>query len=584
VAITIEAGINKKTEQLPKLAPNEKVNGANALMQALVDNGTKVIFGYPGGAIMPGYDALYGYQNRIRHILARHEQGATHMAEGYARMKGEPGVVLVTSGPGATNTFTGLRDAQMDSTPLVVIAGQVAREKVGTEAFQEAPVVEASTPFTKWSYQVKDAQEIPAVMDRAFAIARSGRPGPVFIDIPRDVQLESAEYTKTYLNGEYAKPALTPDKLAQLQQATQLLNHAQRPYILAGHGVLLSNSERDLLNAAERAGIPVANTLLGLSSFPADHPLFVGMLGMHGKYGANVLTNQADVILAVGMRFDDRVTGVVEKYAPNARIIHVDIEKGQLGKVIKHTELPINLDAKTALSVLSGRLEEREHIDWLNRFRELDDVEYQAVIKDALSQKSPNIQMAEVVDLLSQQTNGQAVVVADVGQHQMIAAQYYKARKTNSYLTSGGMGTMGYALPAAIGAKIAAPEREVVAVTGDGSFQMTLQELGVVMQERIPVKMVILDNTYLGMVRQWQDSFFGQRHSQVDIQSPDFVTLASSYRISGEKVERRQDLRGSVDRMLSSNEAYILHIMVDRQENVYPMMPPGAAVDGILLK
>lgn len=560
----------------------ERLNGAHTLMRSLIENNVDTIFGYPGGAIMPTYDALYYYGDRIRHILVRHEQGATHMTEGYARMRKKPGVVLVTYGPGATNALTGVADALMDSTPLVVISGQVARPFIGTQAFQEAPVIAMVTPVTKWRCQVQSAAEIPDAVNEAFYVASSGRPGPVWIDIPKDVQVEEADY-RNEGSIKLNRPELTLDTLAQLQQAVRLLNEAQRPYILAGHGVLISQGEKQLQSLAQKAGIPVANTLHGLSSFPADHSLFAGMLGMHGRYGANVLTNKADVILAVGMRFDDRVTGKVSEYARQARIIHVDIDPTQLNRII-NAEIAINADAKTALEVLLEKVMINQHPDWLSQFRQLDEIEDEKVTRKVLAAGTPELTMAEVVDLLSRKTSGEAVIVADVGQHQMVAAQRYKTILPNSYLTSGGMGTMGYALPAAIGAKIGAPEREVVAVTGDGSFQMTVQELGTIAQEGTAVKIMILDNGYLGMVRQWQDRFFEGRHSFVDMKNPDFVRLASAYNIEAETVTRRGDLNASIERMLSSNKPYLLDIKVGRQENVFPMMPPGAAVDQILLE
>lgn len=560
----------------------ETLSGGHILMRSLIDKSVDTIFGYPGGAIMPVYDALYDYPNTLRHILVRHEQGATHMAEGWSRMTGRPGVVLVTSGPGATNALTGTADALMDSTPLVVISGQVARPFIGTQAFQEAPVIPMATPVTKWRLQVQNASEIPSAVDEAFIIATSGRPGPVWIDIPKDVQVEEAIYqneSRTKPN----TPELTSDLLAKLQQAARLLNEAKRPYILAGHGVLISHAEQELLELAEKAGIPVANTLLGLSSFPADHSLFAGMLGMHGRYGANVLTNQADVILAIGMRFDDRVTGKVASYAKQAKIIHVDIDPAQLNRIIK-AEIAINTDAKTALVVLLEKVMINQHPDWLSQFRQLDEVEDEKVTRKVLAADTPNLTMAEVMDLLSRKTSGEAVIIADVGQHQMVAAQRYKTKLPHSFITSGGMGTMGFALPAAIGAKIGAPDREVIAVIGDGSFQMTEQELGTIAQEGTPVKIIVLDNCYLGMVRQWQDRFFNGRQSFVHMKNPNFVRLANAYDIEAVAVTRREDLSTAMEKMLLSPNPYLLDIKVAGQENVFPMMPPGAAVDQILLE
>lgn len=555
-------------------------------MQSLVDNGTEVVFGYPGGAIMPTYDALFDYRTRLRHVLVRHEQGATHAAQGYARVTGEPGVVMVTSGPGATNAVTGLADALMDSTPMVVISGQVASSKIGTDAFQEAPVVDIVRPITKWAYQVKPGDDIHAVLDEAFVRSKSGRPGPVLVDIPRDVQIAETEYSGGFGRKSEA-PQLTSDSLAQLQQASDLLNQAKKPYILAGQGVLISRSQRELIALAEKAGIPVANTLLGLSSIPSDHPFFVGMLGMHGRLGANTLTNEADVILAVGMRFDDRVTGNVDKYARQAKIIHVDIEPRQLAKVKSNgidVDLSINLDAKTALSVLLGNAQSRDHLDWLNKFRQLDITEDREVTAKALFPQTEQMSMDEVVFGLSKMTGGEAIVVADVGQHQMVAAQRYQFDGTpRSFITSGGMGTMGFALPAAIGAQIAAPERTVVSISGDGSFQMTSQELMTISQERLPVKIIVLNNSHLGMVRQWQELFFKNRLSEVALDNPDFVAMAQAYRIPGMRVENRSDLGSSLDRMLSTPGPYFLEVAVGKTDNIFPMMPTGAAVDEMRL-
>ena len=551
-------------------------------MRTLVDNGVSTIFGYPGGAIIPTYHALSYHGNDLRHILTRHEQGATHAAEGYAQAKGEPGVVLVTSGPGATNTVTGITDALMDSRPLVVISGQVAKNVIGTQAFQEAPVIAITKPITKWSHQVRSASEIPEAITKAISIACTGRPGPVLIDIPKDVQLETVVYEASK-KSIAEEPMLSSESLQQLRQAADLLNHAQRPYLLAGHGILISKATQELLKVAEKADIPVANTLLGLSSFPMNHPLFVGMLGMHGKYGANVLTNKADVILAVGMRFDDRVTGDVSRYAPNAKIIHIDVDQTQLNRLVK-AEIAINSDAKVALSALLSLLDNNQHAEWINQFRQLDEIEYDQVTREALAGTSQDLKMAEVISSLSHMTSGEAVVVSDVGQNQMITAQYYRPSRPDNFITSGGMGTMGFALPAAIGAKIATPERQVVAVMGDGSFQMNEQELGTIMQEKLPVKMIILNNGSLGMVRQWQDLFYNGRRSFVDMRNPDFVALAGAYGILGERINGRTKLKNALDRMLRAKGAYLLDIAVDKGENVFPMMPSGAAVHEMRLK
>lgn len=569
-------------EQSVVASRGERMTGAHALLRALLYQGVDTIFGYPGGAIMPTYDALYDYGDRIRHILVRHEQGAAHMAEGYTEMRGKVGVVLVTSGPGATNCVTGLADALMDSRPMVVISGQVARPMIKTQAFQEAPVTDITQPVTKWNYLVQSASEIPTVVARAFSIAKGGRPGPVLIDIPKDVQNEETEYYPNLKNGPIGEPSLSSETLRLLDQGADLLNLSQKPLILAGHGILISGAMPELRALAEKAGIPVANTLHGLSSFPTKHDLFVGMLGMHGRYGSNKLTNEADVILAVGMRFDDRVTGKLTQYARQARIIHIDIDPTQLNRLVK-AEIAIKADAKQALAVLLEKVIPNQHRDWLARFRQLDEIEDEQVTQKVLSPDNPSLTMAAVIHMLSVKTNGEAVVVADVGQHQMVAAQRYGFSRPHSFITSGGMGTMGFALPAAIGAKVAAPEREVVAVIGDGSFQMTMQELGTIMQERLPVKIVILNNEYLGMVRQWQDLFHQGRRSFVDMKNPDFVTLAAAYGIPGRKVDCRQDLDYALNRLLSAQGAYLLDIRVQKEENVFPMIPAGAAVDEIRL-
>lgn len=566
---------------------NREISGGEAVMRTLVNNGVNTIFGYPGGAIMPTYDALFDHEGvDLRHVLTRHEQGATHAAEGYAQMKHEPGVVLVTSGPGLTNAVTGIGNAQMDSTPLLVISGQVARGYIGTQAFQEAPATDITRPITKSSRLIKNAAEIQDEIRKGISLASSGRPGPVHIDIPKDVQAEMVVYESNGIRSIPEEPVLSPEALLKLQQAADLLNQARKPYILAGHGILISQATQELLTVAEKAGIPVANTLLGLSSFPQEHPLFAGMLGMHGRYGANVLTNEADVILAVGMRFDDRVTGKLSEYAPNAKIIHIDIDPTQLNRLVK-ADVAVNSDAKVALSALLSLLDNNTHPDWVEQFRRLDLIEYNKVTRDALAGTSEDLRMAEVIHALSSMTSGEAVIVVDVGQHQMIAAQYQRSSRPDSFITSGGMGTMGFALPAAIGAQIAAPERQVVAVIGDGSFQMNIQELGTIMQERLPVKMIILDNQALGMVRQWQDLFHGGRRSFVDMQSPNFVALAGAYGIPGERLEGRKgraNLKGALDRMLTAQGPYLLHVDVEKAENVFPMMPSGASVNGMRLR
>ncbi len=563
-----------------------KITGAQILMEALAAEGVDTIFGYPGGAIMPTYDALYDYtqSNKIRHVLVRHEQGAGHAAEGWAWVKRRPGVVFATSGPGATNLITSVLNARLDSTPVVYFTGQVATSALGKESFQEAPIVEISKPITKLSYQLRSVDEIADRVHEAFTIAGSGRPGPVLIDVPKDVQNQLGYYHHVEPNGIKSRPTLTPKAFGQLQQAAYLLSQAQRPYILAGHGIRISGAEQELRNLAERANIPIANTLLGLSSIPADHPLFMGMVGMHGRLGANNLTNQADVILAMGMRFADRVTGTdVSRYAPQARVVHVDIDPTQLNKIVR-AELAIQADAKQALSILSQLTSTNSNREkWLQEFRIRNLTEDEKVTRRALSSSSTEIKAAEVVHRVSELTAGEALLIADVGQHQMIAARYYRPKLLNSFITSGGAGTMGFALPAGIGAKIAAPNREVIVVAGDGSIQMNEQEFTTLAQEGIAVKTIIIDNRYLGMVRQWQDRFHGRRHSSVDMENPDFVTVAQARRIRGQCVTRRDQLDTALKRMLSAEESYVVHVMTSREENVYPMIPPGATVEQVLL-
>ena len=554
-------------------------------MRALVREGADTIFGYPGGAIMPIYDALYDYQDRIRHVLVRHEQGAAHAAEGYSRTAGKPGVCMATSGPGATNLVTGITDAMSDSVPIVCITGQVTLAALGTDAFQEAPIIGIVTPVTKWCYQITRADEIPYIVAKAFHIAKSGRPGPVLIDITKNAQFELFEYDPDETYTFSPRISKTPPSLDhEVEAAAELLNTAKTPYIVFGHGISISKAEKDLIAVAEKSGIPVASTLLGLSSVPTTHPLYRGMLGMHGNYSTNKLTNKADVILAVGMRFDDRVTGKVAGYAPNAKIVHVDIDRAELHKVMK-AEIAIHADAKEFLQRLLPLLKKRDHSAWMREFDAFDAEEKKIVTQPELYPKSGKITMAEVIRVLSEKTKGQAVIVADVGQHQMVAARYYGFQKPDSYITSGGLGTMGFALPAAVGAKMGdRKKRDVIAVIGDGSFQMNIQELGTIMQEKLPVKIVILNNHFLGMVRQWQALFFEERYSFVHMDNPDFNKIADGYGIPNELVKERKNLSKSLDRMLKAKGPYLLDIYVKKEENVFPMVPSGATVDEIRIK
>jgi acetolactate synthase-1/2/3 large subunit len=561
----------------------KKLTGSQAVMESLLAEGVDVMFGYPGGAIMPVYDALYDYKDKIRHILVRHEQGAGHAAEGYARMTGRPGVALVTSGPGATNLVTAIADAMLDSVPIVAICGQVSAQLLGSDAFQEADVVGITTPITKWNYQITNAQEIPEVFAKAFYIARTGRPGPVLIDITKNAQMElmNFSYKKIQQITGY-KPKAKPT-IRQIKTAANLLNNAKKPYILIGHGILISKAEDEVKKLAEKGGIPVASTLHGLSAMSTNHPLYMGMLGMHGNYGPNVLTNEADVILAVGMRFDDRVTGRLSDYAKNAKIIHIDIDPAELNKNVP-ADVPIAADAKEALQALIKFIKTNNHAPWVKKFKDFYQEEHDKIIKHELNPKGDQIAMAEVVDMVARKTKGEAVIVADVGQHQMVAARYSKFAKTDSYVTSGGLGTMGFALPAAIGAKVAMPKREVIAIIGDGSFQMNIQELATVAQEQIQIKIIILNNNFLGMVRQWQELFHGKRYSFVDLKNPDFVAVAKGFFIDAKKVEKREELSKALDELLKAKKPSLLEVKVRKEEKVFPMVATGAAVHEIRLE
>ncbi len=561
-----------------RMNPTE-ITGAEAVIQSLLEENVSTIFGYPGGAIMPVYDALYDYLEQINHILVRHEQGAIHAAQGYARATGKTGVVFATSGPGATNLITGLADALIDSTPLVCITGQVASSLLGTDAFQETDVIGISMPVTKWNVQVTKAADIPTALAKAFYIANSGRPGPVLVDITKDAQFHHAEfrYEKCKAIRSYQPQPELPT--SRLEEAAQLLNTAQKPYLLIGQGILLAEAEVALLQFVEKTGIPVASTLLGLGALPNNHPQYVGLLGMHGDYAPNIKTNECDVLLAIGMRFDDRVTGNVAKYAKQAKIIHVDIDRSELDKIIK-TDVAIHADAKEALEKLTELVSPKNHDAWMQEFIDAKKVEVETLAKVTPTEE---LKMDEVVHLISELTNGEAVVVTDVGQHQMMAARYYRYNKTKSNITSGGLGTMGFALPAAIGAKLGVPEKPVIAIIGDGGFQMTLQELGTILQSSIDVKILILNNKFLGMVRQWQQLFFEKRYSFTEMISPDFVALSKSYGIEAAKTETRAELKSALEKMLNHKGSYLLEVMVAKEENVFPMIPTGASVSEVRL-
>mgnify|MGYP006193778991 FL=1 len=575
-----------KTLELNQIENNEtlqQVSGSVAVIETLLAENVKTIFGYPGGAIMPIYDALFDYKKEINHILVRHEQGAIHAAQGLARVSGETGVVFATSGPGATNLVTGLADAMIDSTPLVCITGQVFAHLLGTDAFQETDIVNITSPVTKWNYQITDASEIPAVLAKAFYIAKSGRPGPVLIDITKNAQLQLFDY-KGYEKCEFIrsyKPQ--PDiRISYIEQAAELINQAKKPFVIFGQGVILGNAEQEFLEFIEKSGIPCAWTIMGMSAIPTNHPLAVGMLGMHGNYAPNLFTNECDVLIAIGMRFDDRVTGRLDKYAKQAQIIHLDIDPAEIDKNVQVT-VPVWGNCKETLPLLTERVQQKSHHEWISKFHKAIEIESEKLITPELFPQNGEITMGEVIQLINELTNGEAVMVTDVGQHQMVTCRYSHQNKTRSNITSGGLGTMGFALPAAIGAKYGAPERTVIAVMGDGGAQMNIQELGTIMQFKPNVKILILNNSFLGMVRQWQELFHEKRYSFTDIQSPDFVQVAKGYGIKGNKVAVREELKSTLEEMLHHPESYLLEVAVRMEDNVFPMVPQGKGVSEIVL-
>ncbi len=578
----MELVADKKAKQKEKELLN--ISGSEAVLRAMVAEKVDTIFGYPGGAIMPIYDALYDYADKLKHILVRHEQGAIHAAQGYARTSGKVGVVFATSGPGATNLVTGLADAMIDSTAVVCITGQVYAHLLGTDAFQETDVINITTPVTKWNYQVTDATEIPSVLAKAFYIAKSGRPGPVVIDITKNAQLQKFDYNgyekSDHIRSYRPKPIVRKE---YIEEAAKLINAAEKPFVIFGQGVILGKAEKEFKKFIEKAGIPAAWTILGMSAIPTDHPLAVGMLGMHGNYGPNVLTNECDVLIAVGMRFDDRVTGRLDKYAKQAKIIHLDIDPAEIDKNVK-TTVPVWGDCKETLPMLTELIEKKTYPQWIQRFRDFQKEEEETCIIPELNPTGETLTMGEVIKLLNELTHGDSVIVTDVGQHQMVACRYAKFNQTKSNITSGGLGTMGFALPAAIGAKFGAPDRTVVAIIGDGGFQMTIQELGTIMQSKVNVKLIILNNNFLGMVRQWQQLFHDKRYSFVDITSPDFVQVAKGYKIDGRNVSKREELKDALKEMLDYEGSYLLEVMVGKEHNVFPMVPQGCSVAEIRLK
>jgi acetolactate synthase-1/2/3 large subunit len=559
-----------------------KISGAEAVIRCLLEEGVDLVYGYPGGAIMPVYDELYKFKDQLHHVLVRHEQGATHAAQGFARATGKVGVAIATSGPGATNLVTGIADAQIDSTPMVCITGQVGKHLLGSDAFQETDIIGISTPVTKWNYQITEASEIPEIMAKAFYIAKSGRPGPVLIDITKNAQFDEIEFSYkkcTSIRSYNPKPTLNSEKV---KEAAELINTAKKPFIIFGQGVILSEAEAELKALVEKSGIPAAWTILGLSAMPTDHPLNVGMVGMHGNYGPNVLTNECDVLIALGMRFDDRVTGNLATYAKQAKVIHFEIDPAEVDKNVK-TTVAVLADLKESLTALLPLIESNSHEAWHNEFKEKYEIELEAVINDELKPKKEGISMGETIEMINKHSKGDAIMVSDVGQHQMFACRYAKFNSTKSNVTSGGLGTMGFALPAAIGAKMGMPNREVVAIIGDGGFQMTIQELGTIFQTKVPVKIVVLNNEFLGMVRQWQQLFFDKRYASTEMINPNFIAIAEGYYIKSKKVTKREDLDAAVAEMMASKESYFLEVMVEKENNVFPMIPTGASVSDIRL-
>lgn len=573
----------KKEKAASIMQGTKRISGAEAIIHCLLAEGVDLIYGYPGGAIMPLYDELYKFQDKLTHILTRHEQGATHAAQGYARVTGKVGVAVATSGPGATNLITGIADAQIDSTPMVCITGQVARHLLGSDAFQETDIIGISTPVTKWNCQVTKASEIPEVLAKAFYIARSGRPGPVLVDITKNAQIDEFDFSYEHCTGVRSyNPYPKPD-IKAIEEAANLINAAKKPFIVFGQGVILGEAEEQLKTLVEKAGIPAAWTILGLSAMDTEHPLNVGMVGMHGNYGPNLLTNECDVLIAIGMRFDDRVTGSLDTYAKQAKIIHFDIDPAEINKNVK-ADVAVLGDSKVTLDLLLPMIKTNTHESWHNEFKKKYEIEFDQIIKNDVYPTKDRLTMAEVIEEINIASGHKAIIVSDVGQHQMIACRYAKFKQTKSNVTSGGLGTMGFALPAAIGAKMGAMDREVVAIIGDGGYQMTIQELGTIFQNKTPVKIVVLNNDHLGMVRQWQELFFESRYASTVMVNPDFVKIAEGYHIQSKRISERKDLKATIKEMLASKDAYFLEVKVEKEDNVFPMIPSGASVSDIRLK
>ena len=575
--------IKTKKKSMTNYDNSIRISGAEAVIRCLLEEGADLVYGYPGGAIMPIYDELYKYQDKLHHVLTRHEQGAAHSAQGFARTSGKVGVAMATSGPGATNLVTGIADAQIDSTPMVCITGQVASHLLGSDAFQETDIIGISTPVTKWNYQITKASEIPEIMAKAFYIARTGRPGPVLIDITKDAQFDSLDFSYKKCTGIRSYTPTTKLSNKSIEEALELINQAKKPFVVWGQGVILGNAENELKTFLEKSGIPAAWTILGLSALPTNHPMNRGMVGMHGNYAPNILTNECDLLIAIGMRFDDRVTGDLNTYAKQAKIIHLELDPAEVNKNVV-VDVALISDCKISLQELNKKIKTKVYPNWIKRFDDLDKIEYDKVIKHDLHPKKEGLTMGESIEMINKYSKNDAIIVTDVGQHQMVACRYAKFSQTKSNVTSGGLGTMGFALPAAIGAKMGAPRREVVAVIGDGGYQMTIQELGTIFQQQIAVKIVVLNNDFLGMVRQWQQLFFDKRYASTEMVNPDFVTIAKGFRIKAKRVEKRDELETAISEMINSKEPYFLEICVEKEDNVFPMIPSGASVSDIRLE